>query len=394
MSLTFCNYPKQELLIRNLFILVAAINLFGCDGWVGGAEVSSIDQSPPSSESLFFISQMDLKVLVTLSASDSDDDALVYKIVEQPTNGSLGNLNGNNIYYTPNSGFTGFDSFGYIVSNGGGGSKVAIVEFNVALAGKPIHMFSSTLPDGASGSYSEVGFTSTGLFFDKARSSFWVGNHGQANSEDLSRKPSIINLDMAGEKIINEIEVYKILPEVGTIQGVIIDKKDTIWFADPTTDKIYNITFDAEIIGSIDYFRPNGLGYDEFNDQIIVYSRGEVSVIEQGSQDVIRVYSVDVSGDQVYFDEDTQEVFITYGGNGDPAYINVYNHQTERFLYSITGFEENTAAEGVSIVDNNMFMVSDMFYHPEGEIDLNQFLVYGYCRNNSNICTSKDFSSH
>ena len=62
--------------------------------------------------------------------SDSDGHTLTVDSVTQGTHGSVTN-NGNDVTYTPNSGFTGTDTFTYTISDGNGGTDTATVTVTV-----------------------------------------------------------------------------------------------------------------------------------------------------------------------------------------------------------------------------------------------------------------------
>jgi len=62
--------------------------------------------------------------------SDPDNDALTVGSVTQGAHGLVIN-NGSNVSYTPNSGFSGTDSFTYIVSDGHGGTDTATVSVDI-----------------------------------------------------------------------------------------------------------------------------------------------------------------------------------------------------------------------------------------------------------------------
>lgn len=66
----------------------------------------------------------------SLNASENENEPLSYHIVTNAKNGSL-NLNQNQITYTPNSNFTGSDSFAFRVNDGTYFSNTSIVTINV-----------------------------------------------------------------------------------------------------------------------------------------------------------------------------------------------------------------------------------------------------------------------
>ena len=81
-----------------------------------------IDQSVTTDE--------DTLHLVTLTATDQDDDPLTYTIVDQPLNGSVV-LNGDQAEYTPDANYNGPDSFTFTANDGTIDSNVATVSIDV-----------------------------------------------------------------------------------------------------------------------------------------------------------------------------------------------------------------------------------------------------------------------
>ncbi|MBU1201180.1 MAG: tandem-95 repeat protein [Nanoarchaeota archaeon] len=69
--------------------------------------------------------------LITLVATDADNDLLTYSIVTQPTHGVLLTLLGNNVTYTPNQNYNGADSFTFKAFDGLNYSNVATVSITV-----------------------------------------------------------------------------------------------------------------------------------------------------------------------------------------------------------------------------------------------------------------------
>ena len=87
----------------------------------------------PVSESVTKSTQEGTAVTVQLSGSDPDGDRLRYSVVAEPQNGSLSGLNPDTgeITYTPNTNFSGADTFTFSVSDGKLSSAVATVTVNV-----------------------------------------------------------------------------------------------------------------------------------------------------------------------------------------------------------------------------------------------------------------------
>ncbi|MDX1680431.1 MAG: Ig-like domain-containing protein [Akkermansiaceae bacterium] len=72
---------------------------------------------------------------ISLSASDPDGNPLSYSIVSNPGSGSLGAVSGSNVTYTPNTNFSGSDSFTFRVHDGQAYSNTATV--SVTVSGSP-----------------------------------------------------------------------------------------------------------------------------------------------------------------------------------------------------------------------------------------------------------------
>jgi hypothetical protein len=70
---------------------------------------------------------------IILTGSDADGDALSFKIVEQPKHGSLSGT-APNMVYVPELGFTGNDSFQFVVNDGKVDSERARVDIKVLQA--------------------------------------------------------------------------------------------------------------------------------------------------------------------------------------------------------------------------------------------------------------------
>ncbi len=67
--------------------------------------------------------------------ADPDGDALAITIDRPPSHGTAA-VNNGKMVYTPNAGFTGTDSFTYIVSDGKGGTATATVTLTVTPSGQ------------------------------------------------------------------------------------------------------------------------------------------------------------------------------------------------------------------------------------------------------------------
>jgi len=115
------------------------------DGRVFSAEVS-VDiivnpiNDPPVANSQMISTQMDTPIGISLTGLDLDGDSLTYETVSTPLNGNLSGT-GQNLVYTPISGFTGTDSFTFRVNDGSVDSAMAVVQITVAPSTGPITVF-------------------------------------------------------------------------------------------------------------------------------------------------------------------------------------------------------------------------------------------------------------
>jgi len=89
-----------------------------------------VNDAPVASNSSITASQ-DTATEITLTGDDVDSDILSYSIVSNPIHGSLGEMSNNKIVYTPNTSYTGADSFTYKANDGAVDSNVATVSITV-----------------------------------------------------------------------------------------------------------------------------------------------------------------------------------------------------------------------------------------------------------------------
>jgi VCBS repeat-containing protein len=100
-----------------------------CDEQEVTLTVTEVNAAPVAQD-LFETTLEDTPVDVTLVATDAEDDALTYAIVDQPAHGTV-NLVGNVATYTPELDFNGEDSFTYKANDGMADSVMAVVTITV-----------------------------------------------------------------------------------------------------------------------------------------------------------------------------------------------------------------------------------------------------------------------
>ncbi len=83
-------------------------------------------------------------VAIALTATDVENSPLTYTIVTPPAHGTLGTLSGNQVTYTPTTGYSGPDTFTFRANDGTTNSNVATVSIAV-LAPPPPPTFALTV---------------------------------------------------------------------------------------------------------------------------------------------------------------------------------------------------------------------------------------------------------
>jgi len=114
---------------------------------IGGTSTASVTVTvgaPPSNSSPDAVNDarstsVNTAVVIPVLDNDSDldSDTLNVTNVTQGSNGSVSINSDNTVTYTPNTGFTGNDSFTYTISDGNGGTDSASVNVNVSTGNGP-----------------------------------------------------------------------------------------------------------------------------------------------------------------------------------------------------------------------------------------------------------------
>jgi hypothetical protein len=107
--------------------------------------VSSTNRAPVAANQTGSTS-LGVATTIALHATDADNDPLTYAVVNAPTHGTLSGT-APNLTYTPNSGYSGADSFTYKASDGKADSNIAAVALQVNPA--PIYLPTIVFAGGA-----------------------------------------------------------------------------------------------------------------------------------------------------------------------------------------------------------------------------------------------------
>jgi len=124
------------------YTAVSAYDSDGNESWVSSdASVTTLNTQPTATDANAIASE-GASVLISVTGSDSDGDSLTFTIVSQPANGSLAPItviSGTSaaVVYTPTTGFSGTDTFTYVVNDNHVDSAPATVTVTVISAGDP-----------------------------------------------------------------------------------------------------------------------------------------------------------------------------------------------------------------------------------------------------------------
>jgi hypothetical protein len=112
-----------------------AIGAYGNDGYStnsGHVRVYSLvkTNNVPVASNVSAATVKNSNAKIHLVAIDKDYEALTYSIVSEPSNGTV-SLSGNKVIYTPNTDYTGTDSFTYKASDSGDDSEIKTVSIKI-----------------------------------------------------------------------------------------------------------------------------------------------------------------------------------------------------------------------------------------------------------------------
>lgn len=114
---------------KRLIIILIVVGLTACGGSTGTGNSETDNQQPLANTQSLNVDE-DTSLGITLDGQDSDDDELSYRIVSQPTQGSLSGL-APNLNYTPNDNYHGDDNFSFVVNDGEQDSEPAVINISI-----------------------------------------------------------------------------------------------------------------------------------------------------------------------------------------------------------------------------------------------------------------------
>ncbi len=118
------------------FAYIVGDGKLGLDTATVTVNIASVNDNPVASpDTVSTYSDTPITFDVLANDSDADGDTLTVSSVTQPGLGSVVNNLDGTVTYTPQTGFTGVESFNYLLTDGVGGSGTGVVSITVSVAG-------------------------------------------------------------------------------------------------------------------------------------------------------------------------------------------------------------------------------------------------------------------
>lgn len=238
-----------------------------------------------------------------------------------------------------------------------------------------IHIKAEKIIDIPNISQSNTGFTCTGFYYDKENKQFYVGNAGKEKPGDDIFKATIEVISKNFTDIEKSIECYKIFPQMRDIQGVTKATDNTLWICSYGENKVRNLDVDGKPKFEFGVKSPSGISFDPGTESLWVLSNDRLINYSTDGYE-IKSFPVKVKGqDQLYFDEVSNTMYFTAG----------VNYKGENYVYTINLkngkynpvyiLEDSYAIEGITIIDEYMYILNDGYYHDAKEAN-NQVNIY------------------
>lgn len=246
---------------------------------------------------------------------------------------------------------------------------------------------SIALPDAQGGDPGE-GFTCTGLAWDGA--AFWIGNDGGNVEGDASRRPSVVRVSPAGEKLA-EIDIGTLYTNNCSVQGVAVDADGSLWVGAAISSQVYHVSATGTNLGDgFGLSGINGVAYDSKRDCLWTLTGTTVARRDKAGT-LFTSFTSPALSDQLFYDADRDYIWVTYGANGSTGGAKAYNADTLAEVGTAL-FTDATAMEGLVIVDGNFYIAHDGYYHAAaGAIrHVNEIQVYPAVLGKANVAWALD----
>lgn len=220
-----------------------------------------------------------------------------------------------------------------------------------------------------------VGFTCTGLFWDKEEECFFIGNAGKYKPNDKTFQASIEIVKKDFSVIKRDIPCYLKFENMRDIQGVTKSIDGTIWLCSYGENKVRHIDKKGNEIENFDIKEPSGIAYDKRSNTLWILTNDSLLNCSYDGK-ILKMIKIRVKGqDQIFLDEQNDLIYFSAGSdyNGD-SYIYTVNLKTSvvKPLYVL---KDSYAIEGITIIDNKLFVLNDGYYH-DAKTPFNQVNIY------------------
>ena len=220
-----------------------------------------------------------------------------------------------------------------------------------------------------------VGFTCTGLYWDKEEECFFIGNAGKYKPNDKTFQASVEIVEKDFSAIKGDIPCYLKFENMRDIQGVTKSTDGTIWLCSYGENKVRHIDEKGNELGSFDIKEPSGITNDSRSNTLWILTN---NYLYNCSYDgvVQKTIKIHIKGqDQLFLDEKNDLIYFSAGVDyhGD-SYIYTVDLKTSKVkpLYVL---KDSYAIEGITIVDDVLYVLNDGYYH-DAETPINQVNMY------------------
>ena len=220
-----------------------------------------------------------------------------------------------------------------------------------------------------------VGFTCTGLYWDKEEECFFIGNAGKYKPNDKTFQASIEIVEKDFSAIKGDIPCYLKFENMRDIQGVTKSTDGTIWLCSYGENKVRHIDEKGNELGNFDIKEPSGIANDSKSNTLWTLTN---NYLYNCSYDgvVQKSIKIHIKGqDQLFLDEKNDLIYFSAGADyhGD-SYIYTVDLKTSKVkpLYVL---KDSYAIEGITIVDDVLYVLNDGYYH-DAETPINQVNMY------------------
>ena len=219
-----------------------------------------------------------------------------------------------------------------------------------------------------------VGFTCTGLYWDKEEC-FFIGNAGKYKPNDKQFKATIEVVEKDFSSITSSIPCYLSFEKMKDIQGVCKASDGTIWLCSYGENKIRHINENGQEIGYIDMLEPSGIANDSRSNTLWVLTKKYLYNCTYDGK-VKRKIKLKIKGqDQIFLDEENNLIYLSVGSNySKESYIYMVDLETNE-IKPVYELQDSYAIEGIAIVDDVLYVLNDGYYH-DAKVAVNQVNMY------------------